>query len=95
VVDVRMAQYHRVNLSGVEWKVAIALDRFTPATLKQPAFQQELSAIGLQQVGRASGRAGGSEKVDAHGRKTEFNLDKVEGKSPQKCGKAMVALPGS
>ena len=67
MVNVSVTEYGTINLCGVERKIAIPFDGFVAVTLKKPAFQQQLSAVNLQQIKRSGGGASGSEKMDTHG----------------------------
>jgi hypothetical protein len=66
VVNVRVAQYHRINLPRVKWKRTIPLRSLFAMTLKQAAFQQQPPAIDFQQIHRARGGARRAEEVDFH-----------------------------
>ena len=60
VIDVGMAKHHRVDLGGLEWKVAVPLPCLGPLALIQPAVQQKTPACRLDQVHRAGNGSGGA-----------------------------------
>jgi hypothetical protein len=66
MVDVGVAQNHCGQSAHIEWKVAIALDRFSAAALKKTAFQQETLLVDLEEIHRTCRRAGSAEKMNSH-----------------------------
>jgi hypothetical protein len=60
MVNMGMAQYDGLELFGIKMKIAIAFDGLITMALEQPAFQQQLPAIYLQEILRSSRGAGGS-----------------------------------
>src|SRR5437588_9347746 len=68
MIDVRMAEYHRVESARIKGEVAIALHRFVAPTLKQSALEEDLLAIDFEKVHGAGGRPGRAEEMNSHGR---------------------------
>jgi hypothetical protein len=69
VIHVRVAQDDGVNLLRVERETAVALDGFLAMTLKEAAFEQQPSAVDLDQIHRTGGGARRAEEMDLHGEK--------------------------
>src|SRR5262249_31735604 len=69
MINVRVAQHHRVERFGVEGEIAIALDGFLALALKEAALQQQPRAVDFEQIHRAGRRARGAEEMDLHGAK--------------------------
>src|SRR5262249_1543615 len=67
VIDVRVTQHGPIDSAWIERKLAIALHRLAATALEQAALKQQLLPIDFQQIHRAGGRAGRSEKMDEHG----------------------------
>ena len=78
VIDVRVAQDHRVDLLRVEGEVAVALDGFAAPALEQAALQQQPLAVEFQEIHRPGRRAGGAEEMNSHHQKETQATGKVE-----------------
>ena len=68
VVDVRVAQDHRVDVFGAEREVAVAADALGAPPLEQPAVEQHRLAVDVELVHRPGDRAGGAAKGDGRRR---------------------------
>jgi hypothetical protein len=53
MIDVGVAENDRIDLVGVERKVAIPLSSFLPASLVQPTIQQDFVVSNFQKVHRS------------------------------------------
>jgi hypothetical protein len=74
VVQMGMAQDHRVNSSRMERESPVKLFRFLPVSLEQTALQQQSFGIDLNQIHRAGGGAGRPEEMDFHAEKMPFKI---------------------
>ena len=50
VINVRVAQHHRVHLPRIKREIAIALEGFLAPALEQAAFEQQPPAVDFQQI---------------------------------------------
>jgi hypothetical protein len=68
VIDVRVAEHHRVELAGVNPELAVDLVRLGATPLVEAAVQQDPAASRVQNVHRAGDRACCADELDVHAR---------------------------
>ena len=94
VINMGVAEDDCIDLLWVERKIAVALDGFTPPTLKQAALQQEPLPIQLKEIERAGGRASRAEEMNSHGEEIAAPKGKVERKvMPDRVGDTLANDP--
>ena len=74
VIQMRVAQNDGVHGFWVEWKIFVERFRFLAMTLEQPALQQQLFAVDLDEIHRAGRSARRAEEVDFHARQLSHSL---------------------
>src|SRR5260221_677613 len=55
MVDMGVAQHHRIQFGRVEWELPVALHRFVSFALEESAFEQNPLLIDFKQIHRAGG----------------------------------------
>jgi hypothetical protein len=80
MINMRVAQHHRVQFLRGEREIAIALDGFVALALEQSTFEQQPLAVDFEKIHRTRGRARGAKEMNLHGVKmrTRRELSSLE-----------------